>query len=99
MPKNYGEPDYPIFSASLGNLNNVSLFKNRNNGRPIELTGAGGDVKEEQAQIKAIAETIERYCSCVYTEEQSILATANDLGEEAIDLDSIPRVSCLSSYR
>jgi ribosomal protein S12 methylthiotransferase accessory factor len=93
LPTNCGEPDYPIFSASLGDLNNVSLFKNRNYGRPIELTGAGGDVKEELAQIKAIAETLERYCSCVYNQDQFILATANELGDEALDLDSIPQIS------
>jgi ribosomal protein S12 methylthiotransferase accessory factor len=93
LPTNYGEPDYPIYSASLGDLNNVSLFNGRNFGRPIELTGAGGDVKEELAQIKATAETLERYCSCVYKEDQFILATANELGEEALDLDSIPRIS------
>lgn len=97
LPTNYGEPDYPIFSASLGDLNNVSLFKNRNFGRPIELTGAGGDLKEDLARIKAIAETLERYCSCVYKEEQFIFATANELGAEAMDLDSIPQISDLEA--
>lgn len=93
LPSNPGEPHYPIYGSSLGDLNQVSLFKARGFQRKLEMTGAGGDVDAEQAKIKAIAETLERYCSCVYKDEQFILATANELEGEALDLDDIPQVS------
>src|SRR5699024_6187160 len=48
---------------------------------------------DESAELKSMAETLERYCSCTYKDNQFIYATANELGEDALDLDSIPMVS------
>lgn len=93
LPQSPGEPEYSIYSARLGDLNQVSLFHGRNFGYPMQMDGAGGDIDDQVAKLKSEAETLERYCSCAYTDEQFIYATANELGEKALDLDQIPIVS------
>ncbi|MDO7907931.1 YcaO-like family protein [Paenibacillus sp. JX-17] len=93
LPQCAGDPQYNIFSCGLGDLNNVALFNNRNSGLSMKLDGAGGDTKSGLAKTKAIAETLERYCSCTYTADQFIVASADELGSDALDLESIPVLS------
>ncbi|WDU79263.1 MULTISPECIES: YcaO-like family protein [Lysinibacillus] len=89
LPNIPGEPAYPIYSGLLGDPSLVIPSIT-----PSILDGAGGALTEEEAQIKAVAETVERYSSCIYNEEeQFIWATAEELGNDALDLDLIPRVS------
>lgn len=91
-----GEPNFPIYSSSLGDVNQVlNLSSHWLKGRLSvgALNGAGGDVDPDLSRIKAIAEGLERYSSCVYDERQFIWATAEELGDEALDLDTLPRCS------
>ncbi|WP_077706053.1 YcaO-like family protein [Virgibacillus dokdonensis] len=90
LPNTPGEPQYIMFGCDSGNLSNIARLKNNNYGMPMELPGAGGDVDREEARLKAYAEALERYCNAVYTEDQFIFATANELGEEALNLDTVP---------
>ena len=57
------------------------------------LPAAGVSVDPVEAQVRSIGESIERYCMSVWNERQFIRATANELGAEAVDLDSVPRCS------
>lgn len=57
------------------------------------IDGAGGGLDRQEACLRAMAEALERYSSSVYEERQFIWATANELGAEAIDLDTLPRCS------
>lgn len=93
LPQSPGDPRYEIYTSSLGDLNSIRLFKNRNYGNPMKLDGSGGDTLAERSRVKAMAEAIERYSSCVYTNDQFIYASANELGEDALDLDKIPILS------
>jgi len=90
LPIDTGEPAYRTFACSLGDLNRIASFSNRNYGKSMELSGAGGDVDPDVGRFKALAETLERYCSCVYDESQFIWTTGKDLGDEALDLDCVP---------
>jgi len=45
------------------------------------------------ALTRALAEALERYCACVYSDQQFIWATADELGTEALALDHVPRCS------
>ncbi|MGF7050659.1 ribosomal protein S12 methylthiotransferase accessory factor [Paenibacillus sp. DS2015] len=89
----HGDPKFPTFSSMLGDLNAITLLSGNNFGKKMEVTGAGGDVDDEMARTKCIAETLERYCSCVYDERQFILASPLELGNEALDLQNIPMCS------
>lgn len=96
LPIYPGEPDFPIRLASLGDISEALLLvKQATPGRSIsgDMNGAGGSVDPEESRIKAIAEGVERYSSCVYHEDQFIWATAAELGEDAIDLQKIPLCS------
>ncbi len=88
-----GEPDFPIRVGSLGDIAQaLPLVRSTTFGRSLagDLDGAGGSTDPEESRIKAIAESLERYSCCVYDERQFIWATGAELGEEAMDLDSIP---------
>jgi ribosomal protein S12 methylthiotransferase accessory factor len=89
-----GEPDFPIYISSLGDISkSLPHVAKATMGRSIagDLDGAGGEVDEELAKIKALAEGLERYSCCVYDEEQFIWATAKELGSDALDLNQIPK--------
>ncbi|HYE75737.1 MAG TPA: YcaO-like family protein, partial [Blastocatellia bacterium] len=94
IPAQPGEPNFPIYGASLGDVNHVlkpySRMGELDNGA---LNGAGGALDPDQGRLKAIAEGLERYSSCVFDERQFIWATAEELGDEALDLDTVPRCS------
>ena len=56
----------------------------------IQLSGSGAAVHEEDTWIPALAESLERYCATVFSEDQLVWASANELGSRAIDLDTFP---------
>lgn len=88
-----GEPAYSVFSAVLGDLTQVlPNVRAATQGRSTygEIDGAGSGTDPDTAITRAIAEAVERYASCVYASEQFIWATANELGDEALDLDTVP---------
>lgn len=88
-----GDPDFPIYASSLGKLGNLRPDVFSAAMEDDVMSGAGGDVAPEFARTKAIAEGLERYASCVTDARQFLWATANELGAEALDLDTVPRCS------
>jgi ribosomal protein S12 methylthiotransferase accessory factor len=62
------------------------------NSRPA-VTGAGTGLEDDEPRLLALAEGLERYCACVYRKEQFTWATADELGNEALDLDTLPKCS------
>ena len=78
-------------SCSLGDLSQISSHICGHSGTGINATGVG--LQELESAIPALGESLERYCACIFTDSQFIMASANELGGEAVDLDSIPRCS------
>lgn len=93
LPPSPGEPKYSTYGANLGDLNQIKALSNHNNGNKMEISGAGGDLNPNIGKLKAGAETLERYCNAFYNENQFIWATANELGNDAMDLDKVPLFS------
>ncbi len=81
----------------LGNIQHLNRFESR--GEPFwsepsrALTGSATDAVDDRALFLALAEALERYSVCMHREDQCIWATAEELGNEAVDLDLIPRCS------
>jgi ribosomal protein S12 methylthiotransferase accessory factor len=48
---------------------------------------------DEEAELPAVCEALERYCAAAFVAEDFTVASAEELGSEAIDLDRIPRCS------
>jgi ribosomal protein S12 methylthiotransferase accessory factor len=91
-----GEPNLEVASASLGNLTMAFPQVVGGLGRDIGgdgLGGAGSDRGAELAWVRAVAEALERYAMCVHEPGDFVVAAANELGGEALDLDRIPRLS------
>jgi ribosomal protein S12 methylthiotransferase accessory factor len=58
-----------------------------------EIRAGGAGLTREDSELRAIAEAVERYSASVYTDDQFVVATANELAGECLDFDSIPRCS------
>lgn len=94
LPPDPGEPSFPTCGSFLGDLNEVlNPYSRFVAPDPNALNGAGGGIEPEMARIRAIAEGLERYSSCVFDERQFVWATGEELGTDALDLDSVPRCS------
>lgn len=96
LPNAPGEPQYPIYTAELGNTAMVhSNVRMSTGGRSTrgDFDGAGGALDAEHASRVCIAEALERYASCTFSDEQLIWATARELGDDALALDQLPRHS------
>jgi ribosomal protein S12 methylthiotransferase accessory factor len=90
------DPRFEIGTTSLGNLTMTFPHVATERGtdaRNEALGGAGADVDAELAWIRAVVEGAERYCCLVHEEGDFVIATARELGAEAMNLSSIPRLS------
>ncbi len=57
------------------------------------LSGSGTDFSREFAWMRALAEGLERYASALLLDDETITATANQLGENAMDVSCLPAAS------
>lgn len=57
------------------------------------MQGTGVGLDDGDSFLPAAAEGLERYCTSVFSDAQFTRASANELGESALDLDSVPRCS------
>lgn len=89
LPLEVGNPDIEVAVATLGN---VSMALPNVRAGTVH-GGAGSDIDPELAWIRAVVEAAERYASMVYTDRDFVVATARELGTEALDLRDIPRCS------
>ncbi|MEV4804004.1 YcaO-like family protein [Nonomuraea sp. NPDC049421] len=86
----------PVHAAALGDTTQVlPAVADAMRGRPTNGTidGAAASLDEREARWLAVAEALERYSSSVYSEDQFVWATAAELGDEALDLDTVPSIS------
>jgi ribosomal protein S12 methylthiotransferase accessory factor len=92
LPVEPSNPPLAVFSAALGDVSTVmpGLCGPDCLG---SLDGTGTSADPDRSQIVAVAESLERYANCVYDERQFRVATAEELGAEALDLDAVPRCS------
>ena len=96
LPVQIGEPGFEVASADLGDLR--SIFPHIISGRNTEerdrpVGGAAADIDSELAWVRAVAEAAERYATIAFSADDSIVASAKQLGSSAIDLSRIPRCS------
>jgi ribosomal protein S12 methylthiotransferase accessory factor len=62
--------------------------------RARKLISSGGtSVNDDEARFLALAEGLERYCTSILSQDQILWGSANELGQDALDLDKIPQCS------
>lgn len=89
-------PDFDIAVSNLDNVTKVFPHVRGPDGKDVfnePLGGAGADVNTELAWLRAVMEGAERYANMAYSDDDFIVATANELGTTAIDLDRLARCS------
>jgi ribosomal protein S12 methylthiotransferase accessory factor len=93
LPRLAGHPRLFHYSADRAGQQPIGVDLRRANHYDLlpNVPGAGVSADPLEAQVRATAEAIERYCMSVYSDAQFITATAEELGDEAMDLDTIPR--------
>lgn len=96
LPTAPGDPTFEVHTALLDNTAEVSAnIRESTGGRSTngEFDGAGSGLDAQRAQRVAIAEALERHACCTFEEDAFIWASARELGDEALDLSSLPRHS------
>jgi ribosomal protein S12 methylthiotransferase accessory factor len=89
LPIELGAPEVEVAGAALGNVSRTLPYLNSQKGH----SGTGADVDPEFALIRAVAEAAERYACMVFADRDFVVATAQELGANALDLTEIPRCS------
>ncbi|WP_338676498.1 YcaO-like family protein [Streptomyces sp. SCSIO 30461] len=90
LPPLPGEPAYSVFVSSIGDP--TVLWSDRP-AQPQGLDGAGGGVDPERARLISVAEAVERYTNAFYQPHMVRWASADELGADAVPLETLPRCS------
>jgi ribosomal protein S12 methylthiotransferase accessory factor len=88
--------NFDLAATNLDNLTKIFPHLSGANGLDVSndaIGGAGGDCDPELAWIRAVMEGGERYATMASDHSDFMVATANELGAGALDLDTIPRCS------
>ncbi|WP_041823513.1 YcaO-like family protein [Streptantibioticus cattleyicolor] len=102
LPYAPGEPTVPAYGALAGHvlrLLDADPFHRPGGpgGRPgasYDYSSAGTAQSPERARLLALAELLERYCATMAQDPGVVVrASAVELGDEALDLGSLPRLS------
>jgi ribosomal protein S12 methylthiotransferase accessory factor len=93
-PGRPGGGGHAVCVADLGDLRPVLPgFRDAPASTRGQMDGAGTGTDPAAAARLAIVEALERYSSCMYDSRQFRWATADELGDAALDLDLLPRCS------
>jgi ribosomal protein S12 methylthiotransferase accessory factor len=87
------EPKMTFRTPHLGDIGQVwaHLKHNVEHRSPfISLDGGGTGLSDGEALLPSLAEGLERYCTTIFSPEQFVSASAEELGEAALDLSTIP---------
>ncbi|WP_329529419.1 YcaO-like family protein [Streptomyces sp. NBC_01462] len=101
-----GEPTVPGYGSLAGQVlslleedpldrtGSVERTRGSRVGASEDFTAAGTADTPERARLLALAEVLERYCATMAQDPGAVIrASAQDLGDEALDLSSLPRLS------
>ncbi|SFD91920.1 YcaO-like family protein [Roseivivax sediminis] len=97
MAPDRGSPDLHVAVTDIGNMTKVFPHVIKPDGNDVvdePMGGAGADLDEEMAWLRAVMEGAERYANMAYeSEDDFVVASGNEVGELGIDLDTIARCS------
>ncbi len=98
LPPGNGAMRFTVASAQLGDVamvapNIAESVIDRPTGARHELDGAGGALSVERATMLAVMESLERYACSTWRDDEVIWARGTELGDEALDLLTVPRCS------
>lgn len=85
LPKLSGHVDIPVYSSDVSHIPTVHdhIYLSK---KTSGISGAGSSTRRDVAEIKAYCEAIERYCNVIYDKRDVVVATQQELGDEAVPL-------------
>lgn len=83
------DPGDPQLFLSLAAPSNPKLFGEKQHGL-IDFYASGMGFTLEEANIAAVAEAVERYCAAYVIPEHTVLASWEQLGEDALHPEELP---------
>ena len=95
----YSLGDEPRFVAQILDIGDTSAAQwgrsaatgMRYRRKSMQTFGTG--INESETLMPTLGEALERYATCVHSPDQFVFASAEELGRDALDLDTIPRLS------
>ncbi|WP_409464364.1 YcaO-like family protein [Amycolatopsis sp. GA6-003] len=97
LPFPLGSGAMPIATAYLGDagasIPAIRRYERWMRTSPEQIDGSGGGFDVELAKAVSVAEALERYCCAMHDPADLRWATATELGDDALDLDTLPRLS------
>ncbi|MDT7779124.1 MAG: ribosomal protein methylthiotransferase accessory factor [Acidobacteriota bacterium] len=92
IPLTAGNAEICVYGAPVPNLQPLSRLLEITN-EDGSVSGTGASLYRELAHAKAYCEALERYCNVVPGAKPIIVATRDELGEDAVDMELFPRCS------
>lgn len=86
-----GNPEVIVYSARVSMLERAESHISLKLDAGESLYGSGSSTQRDLARAKAICESIERYCNYSFDPRRCIVASRDELGDEAMDLRRFPR--------
>jgi ribosomal protein S12 methylthiotransferase accessory factor len=95
LPVADGEPRFHIHTSFLGDPSKVLRSQPRwvHNPAMGNFDGAGGSIDPERSRLISVVESLERYSSCSWADEDFVFAREADLGDAAISPSRWPMCS------
>lgn len=95
----YSLGDEPRLAAQILDVGDTGVVQRslsealgpRVNKKPMQTFGTGINLSD--ALLPALGEAFERYSTAVHSSDQFLVSSAEELGRDALDLDTIPRLS------
>ncbi|MFB9903835.1 YcaO-like family protein [Allokutzneria oryzae] len=95
LPVREGEPSFAVHLSHIGDpsmaLANLDVWAHSEDMGNVD--GAGTALTTERARLISIAEGLERYSTCAWSDDELVTAAENDLDEEFVSPSRWPRCS------
>lgn len=93
VPAESGRSEIFVYVSTLAEVTRLDdrIEIGRQDG--LHPSGAGAAESRELARTRAYCEGLERYCAMVFDPDSLVVATREELGEAAVDLELFPRCS------
>jgi|SRR5215204_1147293 len=92
IPLTAGNTEICVYGVTVPNLHYLSNALSIGSD-DAQISGTGASLQRELAQVKAYCEAVERYCNIVVGAKPIVVATRDELGDDAVDMELFPRCS------
>jgi ribosomal protein S12 methylthiotransferase accessory factor len=93
LPLPAGSPEVCCYSTPVCDVSRMAKHISGKSDDGLGISGTGSALRRDLARAKSYCEAIERYCNVVHLGVEHVVASRDELGDEAVDLELFPRCS------